>query len=367
MKSVFLVMMVQNSLTTGLVRLSGKAKGATLAVLLGVAVTGVSAPAMAQSDTQQMQHQIQLLRREIADLQRMVFKGEAPASPASSSAASSGVSGGDLPPDVAGRLQVKMQRLEERLRDMNGSYEEMDNRIRRMETRLDKLVTDIDFRLRALEEGAPATASGNPQSQAGQQQAGLNTVQPTNAPSGDTETTIITSQGAQGPAAPRAPQTLGTLTQEDLQAAQSGASATTAPQTASAPPAVADTAEAQYQQAMNLLHQYDFNGAETALRGFLDRYPDDKLAGNAQYWLGETYYARKQYAEAARVFSDAYTQDKQGSKATHSLLKLAMSLDQVGQGDASCVAYLELISKHPDAEPRILDRAKAARKSLGCQ
>lgn len=360
-------MMVHNSslaATSG--RYMRQAKGGLAALVFGAALLTVTPAALAQSDTQQLQHQIQLLRRELADLQKAVFKGEVPASVTSS--ATSGAVSGDVPPSIAGRLQVKMQELDEKLRDLNGNYEQMDNRIRRIETRLDKLVADIDFRLRQLEEGKPV-AGNNATQQPSTQQAALSGQEGRNqgASADGTETTIISSQGAQGPAAPGAPQTLGTLTQDDLKAAQPGASSggESTTQTAAAP--VAKTPEAQYEQAMNLLHQHNFDGAEGALRGFLDQYPDNKLAGNAKYWLGETYYARQNYAEAARVFSDAYMKDKQGTKATHSLLKLAMSLEQIGQTDASCVAYLELISKHDDAEPRILDRAKAARKKLGCQ
>ena len=128
-----------------------------------------------------------------------------------------------------------------------------------------------------------------------------------------------------------------------------------------------DTPEDQYKYAKSLLHQHDFDSAEAALRAFIDRNGEHKLAGNAMYWLGETYYARQQFEDAAAVFSDAYLRDRKATKATHSLLKLAMSLEQVGQVDSSCVAYQELLTKHADAEPRLLDRAKSARSSLGCQ
>lgn len=336
-----------------------------IAVFVVVAVSATTPVALAQSSNQQLQHQIQLLRRELADLQKAVFKGEAPASVAPSA---TGDGSGSVPSSIAGRLQVKMQRLEEQLRDLNGNYEQMDNRIRRMETRLDKLVEDVDFRLRALEDGQPVANAGQQSKKPDQASGNATDAQDLNA----TDTTIISSQGAQGPAAPQQPGTLGTLTKDDLKAAQSGRDSTSGSQTqtASVPtsaPAPADTPKAQYDQAMSLLHQRNFDAAESSLRTFLDRYPDDNLAGNAKYWLGETYYARKNYAEAARIFSDAYMKDKQGTKATHSLLKLAMSLEQVGQTEASCVAYLELISKHGDAEPRILDRAKAARQKLNCQ
>ena len=65
----------------------------------------------------------------------------------------------------------------------------------------------------------------------------------------------------------------------------------------------------------------DYPGAETALKAFVERHPNDPMAGSAQYWLGETYYARGRYAEAASAFAEGYKRYPKGAKAPDDLLE----------------------------------------------
>ena len=62
----------------------------------------------------------------------------------------------------------------------------------------------------------------------------------------------------------------------------------------------------QYNQAFGLLKQADYPAAEVALKAFVEQHPNDPMAGNAQYWLGETYYTRGRYADAASAFAEGY-------------------------------------------------------------
>src|SRR5206468_11919661 len=91
------------------------------------------------------------------------------------------------------------------------------------------------------------------------------------------------------------------------------------------------SASDQYNFAFGLLKQFDYSAAEEALKNFIRRYPDDPLTGSAQYWLGETYYARSNYAEAATAFAEGYKRYPKGSKAADNLLKLGMSLARANQ------------------------------------
>ena len=88
----------------------------------------------------------------------------------------------------------------------------------------------------------------------------------------------------------------------------------------------AGSASAQYNAAFGLLKQADYPAAEEALKTFIAQHPKDPLAGSAQYWLGETYYARGRYAEAASAFAEGYKNYPKGTKAADDLLKLGMSL-----------------------------------------
>jgi tol-pal system protein YbgF len=124
--------------------------------------------------------------------------------------------------------------------------------------------------------------------------------------------------------------------------------------------------QALYQQGYAALLQKDYGGAETAFRQLVETYPSDQLAGDAQYWLGETYYMRGQYKNAADSFLKGYQNYKSGQKAPDTLLKLGMALAELGQKDAACSTFGELKAKYPAAPAHIADEAKAWRNKTGC-
>lgn len=121
-----------------------------------------------------------------------------------------------------------------------------------------------------------------------------------------------------------------------------------------------------YETAYGYLLQQDYGAAEAAFNDFLKKYPTDQLAGNAQYWLGETYFVRSQYKAAASAFLKGYETYRQSPKAPDSLLKLAMSLDRLGQREAACSSLSELNAQFPDAPQHVRDRAKTERNRVGC-
>jgi tol-pal system protein YbgF len=92
----------------------------------------------------------------------------------------------------------------------------------------------------------------------------------------------------------------------------------------------------------------------------------DRLAGSAQYWIGESSYVRRQYKSAADAFLRGYKKYKGSDKAPDTLLKLGMSLAELGQKDAACSTFSEVTAKYPNAPERILDEAKGERKKTGC-
>ncbi len=136
------------------------------------------------------------------------------------------------------------------------------------------------------------------------------------------------------------------------------------------PPAFATVSDAGakqlYETAYGHLLQQDYGAAEVAFDDFLKRYPSDALAGNAQYWLGESHYVRGQYKAAAGAFLKGYQTFGKSSKAPDSLLKLAMSLDRLGQKDAACSSYGELTVKYPNAPAHVKSRAQSERQRIGC-
>ncbi len=127
-----------------------------------------------------------------------------------------------------------------------------------------------------------------------------------------------------------------------------------------------DSAEAAYQRAYGLLLQQDYGAAEAALTDFLKLYPGSSLAGNAQYWLGETHYARKNYRDAAVAFLEGFEKHGDGNKGADSLLKLSLSLAALGQRDAACSSLAAFATRYNSAPAPLKQRADKERRKLRC-
>jgi tol-pal system protein YbgF len=158
---------------------------------------------------------------------------------------------------------------------------------------------------------------------------------------------------------------LAALLERDAASDQAAPSSDEPPRSLTAPPPGVD-AQTLYQQGYAALLQKDYAGAETTFRQLVEAYPDNALAGDAQYWLGETYYVRGQYKAAADAFLKGYKKYKSGQKAPDTLLKLGISLAELGQKAAACSTFKELKAKYPGAPVHIGDEAKAWRKKAGC-
>jgi tol-pal system protein YbgF len=128
----------------------------------------------------------------------------------------------------------------------------------------------------------------------------------------------------------------------------------------------AGTPEEQYAFAYGLLQQFRIPEAEQAFAEFVLVNPGHALTGNAQYWLGEAYYARSMFQEAALTFFQGYQEDSTGEKAADNLLKLGMSLARMEQTTEACATFGELANQFPDATQTVMDQAAGERTRLSC-
>ena len=281
------------------------------------------------------------------------------------------------------RMEVRLSALENDLRSATGSMEQFGFQIRKIGKRLDKLVSDMDYRLSGLE--------GRTQGQTGAV-SGARTAAPPRlsaAPAPPPVQKIIPGQ-AGGFAIP--PTTLGTISQNSQSvvtppAAQmrlgqkpAPAAAKAAPGTRAAPvqPAPAPTASAativlppgtakeQYNYAFGLLRQANYDKAELALQEFVKLHPKEALASNARYWLGETFYVRAAYVQAAEVFLEGFQADPKGPKAPDSLLKLGMSLGGLDKKREACAAFDKLLKDFPDVPAGVKNTVTREKQKNGC-
>ncbi len=126
-------------------------------------------------------------------------------------------------------------------------------------------------------------------------------------------------------------------------------------------------AQKAYDNAYNIMKKGDYKAAEGAFTAFMNDYPKSSLVGNANYWLGETYYARGLYEQAVGIFADGFTKYKKNSKAADNLLKLGLTMNKLNKKTEACTAFKSLPTEFPKADKKLKDRAAAEAKKLTCK
>ncbi|HEY5606748.1 MAG TPA: tol-pal system protein YbgF [Alphaproteobacteria bacterium] len=293
----------------------------------------LAGPALAQnSDTRELMNRIDRLQRELSTLQQDYYRNRG-----APSGAAVGATAGSA---TAASFEVRLSQIESQLQALTGRAEELSHATDLIKDRLDKLVSDVDGRLMALEQQRGGSAQAAPPQQ--QQQSSAPPPAPRGQPPG---------QPAQ-PGRGTPPANLGTLPQD----------------AASIKPPLPDgNAKQQYDYATALITKdQNFPEAERSLKAFIAAYPTDTLTPNAYYWLGETYYVRKDYQQAAFTFAEAFQKYPKAQKAPDSLFKLGLSLSQLNQTKEACTAYGRLLDNFPTADNALKARVSNEQRRLKC-
>ncbi len=321
-----------------------------LATLIVLSV-GFAAPAWAQDN---LADTLTRIERQLLSLERTVYRGDPPPAPTPSTAPSGGLNNA-----AASQIQVRIDDFEQEMRSLTGQVERMSFDLRQLTSRLDKLVADVDFRLRTLEQGGQPLVSGDgaaPLAADGR----LPLISAAEDPS---DTTGVAEPGS-------TVRIIGTLTESQIRDAAT-TTASVAPSNATAPePAGISLPDGppadQYNYARSFLMRRDFASAEVAFRTFIEANPESNLIGNAQYWLGETFYVRENYLDAARAFAEGYQNFPTSGKAPDNLLKLGLALANLDRKDDACITLSRLGSEYPEASANIRQRAAREHDRLGC-
>jgi tol-pal system protein YbgF len=336
-----------------------------LFLVAAVAAGPLRSQAFAQSspdDVRALLDRVDRLQRDLNTLQRQVYQGGAPPAQRSGSSSSgpSQVQGGS-----ATDLEVRLESIEEQMQSLRGAVEQANFQAKSVQDRLDKLSSDVDFRLSALEK-----------------KAGMNTGSVDIPPAGGSTA---------APGAPAAPATggggaprVGVLGQIPTGVNSNAPGSITASPPPPSAPLIPDAAapgeggpaqgaalppgspKDQYAYAFGLLHQNNYAGGERALKAFLSAHPGDPLAGNAQYWLGRTYYARNDFNDAVRAFAEGYQKYPKNQYAAENLLYLGRSLSGINRKSDACEAYSRLLREYPKASDATKNSVQAERKKLAC-
>ena len=128
-----------------------------------------------------------------------------------------------------------------------------------------------------------------------------------------------------------------------------------------------ESPEKQYEFATSFLKIGDYSTAERAFREFVLNNPEHKLAGNAQYWYAETFRIRQLYTDAASAYLEGYQKYPKGEKAPVNLLKLGVSMVQIGEKDQGCKMINGVEKQYPNANQSVIQKAKYESQKFECK
>jgi tol-pal system protein YbgF len=326
-----------------------------------------------------IQDRLDRLERDLSMLQRQVYRG------APSQVASVGSAG-------AVDAELRMDRLEAQMRELTGRVEDAVNGVEQLRRRLEQVNSDLDLRFsqgqgQGQGQGPPRNSAPSAHASAGVTDSGpagqwaVRGPPPTGNSAQSRSATDPVPPGTLVPPLPDRPGGAGTLTPpgtplvnpagippDPRQPGPDTLNVATAgnlrpPPSRELP---AGSASEQYNAAFGLVKQADYPAAEQALKMFVAQHPKDPLAGSAQYWLGETYYTRGRYAEAAGAFAEGYKNYPKGTKAADDLLKLGMSLARANQKQNACLAFAQLDHDFPNPGSSLKEHSLTEKKRLGC-
>lgn len=325
---------------------------AVRSVLCACGVSLIALMSASPAGAQENDARIKRLENEIQTLSRAVFRGEKP--PQESLA---------LGPDVssvnAANTELRLQQLEMDLRNLTGKIEEDSYETQQFRSKVEQSLGAFETRLNALETrinsggGVSGSASSNGfgaagSSSGGSVSSGLETLGPGGSGSSTLHAVPLDDGNSSGG-------TLGTVQPPPE-----------TPSFQTAPPLSANDPVGLYEQAFSYLKDKDYDSAEKGFQQFLARYPDNDLAANAWYWLGESFYVRNDFEQAARTFAESYQKYPKGPKGPDNLLKLGMSLSALGKKQDACLTYVQLKKQYPNGAMPILSRADQESERLGC-
>jgi len=307
-------------------------------VAFGVLIGGfaLDTGAYAQSSAD-VTARLRRLERDIRDLQSETFKKGPEGAQASAV---------PLPPEPPaaepaqqmpdlGPMMRRLDEIESSVTRLTGQMEEIGHRIDQLATQAERMQKQMEF---------DATQRANAQLAAP-------------APAGDQLASAAPPPGAPAlpGAAPPAPTTPGLLGQIPA--------GSTLPA-----PAPAPDPKREFDTAMTLLSRAQYDDASQAFRKFTEEHPEDERASASLYWTGDiAYSAKKDYQTAARDFAELLKRYPTAPRAPDSMLKLGLSLFELGQKNEGCAALAALPAKYPQASPAITTRARNERRDAMCR
>jgi len=300
----------------------------------------IFSPKHSYSETQNIYELLELIQKDLRTLEKAVYSDNFSASEQPSVSSSTLDQNSE---EVLTRHLLKLSEIEKQFQELTNKFEEINFKLDKLSTRMTKVQADNQVRFQQL-ENQPSTINVNKDEDflpGSSQPQDLGSISYK-----DTETQLETQQT-------QSIDTTQTIVTETFQAEEK-----ILPDT---------TPEKQYEFATSFLKVGDYNTAERAFREFVLSNSEHDLAGNAQYWYAETFRIRQLYTDAASAYLEGYQKYPKNKKAPINLLKLGVSLVQIGEKDQGCLMITGVEKHYPKANQSVLQKAKYEEKKFECK
>ena len=307
---------------------------------------------ISSADSHNIYETLEIIKNDLKTLERAVYSG----SIESKNDSNSSISGLEQnSEDVLTRHLLKLSEVEDQFRELTNKFEEINFKLDKLSTRLSKIQADNQIRFQDIENDISSVNINN----TGNQLSSKPKIE---------ENKILPGSSQ--------PQDLGTISYKDTKTNESSQQIQSVETTASI---VTETfqseekilpedlnTEEQYEFATSFLKVGDYSTAERAFREFVLSNTDHELAGSAQYWYAETFRIRQLYTDAASAYLEGYQKYPKGKKAPINLLKLGVSMVQIGEKDQGCKMINGVELQYPNANQSVLQKAKYESKKFEC-
>ena len=298
------------------------------------------------ADNHNIYETLEIIQKDIKTLEKAVYSSSAQVN-------NDLINSSDLnnSEDVLTRHLLKLSEIENQFQQLTNKFEEINFKLDKLSNRLSKVQADNQIRFQDIED---AITSNDGSKMISKKKVEENE----NILPGSSE-----------------PQDLGSVSYKDtetnettqkIQSVETTASIVTETFQAEEKILPEENPNKQYEFATSFLKVGDYPTAERAFREFVLSNPEHELAGNAQYWYAETFRIRQLYTDAASAYLEGYQKYPKGEKAPINLLKLGVSMIQIGEKDQGCKMINGVEKQYPKANQSVIQKAKYESQKFEC-
>ena len=282
--------------------------------------------------------QIQVITKDLKTLEKAVYQKSDVATLKSTNS----ISSDSLNEDIMTKHLLKLNEIEDQFRELTNKFEEVNFKLDKLSSRVTKIQSDTQLRFSDME-------NGNINSKI------------------EKQTSLPGSAKPQDFGAAPAYETSNLPKEQSINSIESAPTVITE-QTEAKDSLLPDKpAEDQYEFAVSFMKIGDYETAEFALKEFIDKNKDHDLAGSAQYWYGETFRIRQLYSDAATAYLDGYQNYPKSIKGPDNLLKLGITMVELGEKDQGCKMISGIKKEYPKANKSVLQKAQYEQKKFKCK